>query len=82
MEPFLIWRILTASLGADGVSGHRIIGVIRGGDQRPGQQDMSVPGARCGGDSSGPAQPGTSGFRVSQRGYRVIARRAGGQSHR
>lgn len=38
--------ILTASLGAGTVSGHRMIGVIPGGDQRPGQQDMSVPGAR------------------------------------
>ena len=41
-----MWRILTASLGAGTVSGHRMIGVIPGGDQRPGQQDMSVPGAR------------------------------------
>ena len=43
-----MWRILTASLGAGTVSGHRMIGVIPGGDQRPGQQDVSVPGARCG----------------------------------
>jgi hypothetical protein len=28
------------------VSGHRMIDVIPGGDQRPGQQDASVPGAR------------------------------------
>ena len=41
-----MWRILTASLGAGGVSGHRMIGVIPGGDQRPGQQEVSVPGAR------------------------------------
>ena len=27
-EPFLMWRILTASLGAGGVSGHRMIRVI------------------------------------------------------
>ena len=48
-------RILTASLGAGRVSGHRTIGVIPGGDQRPGQQDMSVPGARC-----GARRPGTA----------------------
>jgi len=30
------------------VSGHRTIGVIPGGAQRPGQQEVSVPGARCG----------------------------------
>jgi hypothetical protein len=30
-----MWRILTASLGAGRVSGHRTIGVIPGGDQRP-----------------------------------------------
>jgi hypothetical protein len=41
-------RILTVSLGAGRVSGHRTIGVIPGGDQRPGQQDMTVPGVRCG----------------------------------
>ena len=50
-----MWRILTASLGAGGMSGHRTIGVIPGGDQRPGQQDMSVPGARC-----GARRPGTA----------------------
>jgi len=27
-EPFLMWQILTASLGAGGVSGHRMIRVI------------------------------------------------------
>jgi len=37
-------RILTASLGAGRVTGHRTIGVIAGGDQRPGQQEVSVPG--------------------------------------
>ena len=42
-----MWRILTASLGAGGVSGHRMIGVIPGGAQRPGQQEVSVPGAGC-----------------------------------
>jgi hypothetical protein len=47
MGALLIWRILTTSLGAGTVSGHRIIDVIPGGDQRPGQQDVSVPGARC-----------------------------------
>ena len=41
-----MWRILTDSLGAGTVSGHRMIGVIPGGDQRPGQQDMNVPGTR------------------------------------
>ena len=46
-EPFLMWRILTASLGAGRVSGHRTIGVIPGGDQRPGQQEVSVSGAGC-----------------------------------
>jgi hypothetical protein len=40
-------RILTASLGVGRVSGHGTIGVIPGGDQRPGQQEMSVPAARC-----------------------------------
>ena len=35
-----------ASLGAGPVSGHRTIDVIPGGDQRPGRQDVSVPGAR------------------------------------
>jgi hypothetical protein len=29
------------------VSGHRMIYVIPGGGQRPGQQGVSVPGARC-----------------------------------
>jgi hypothetical protein len=43
-----MWRILTASLGAGTVSGHRMIDVIPGGDQRPGQQDVSVPGQRRG----------------------------------
>jgi len=42
-----MWRILTASLGAGRVSGHHMIGVIPGGAQRPGQQEVSVPGARC-----------------------------------
>jgi hypothetical protein len=42
-----MWRILTASLGAGRVSGHRMIGVISGGDRRPGPQEVSVPGARC-----------------------------------
>jgi len=42
-----MWRILTASLGAGRVSGHHMIGVIPGGDQRPGQQEVSVPGAGC-----------------------------------
>jgi hypothetical protein len=46
-EPFLMWRILTASLGVGRVSGHRMIGVIPDGDQRPGQQEVSVPGAEC-----------------------------------
>ena len=41
-----MWRILTASLGAGTVSGHRMIDVIPGGGQRPGQQDVSVRGAR------------------------------------
>ena len=40
-------RILTASLGAGRVSGHRTIGVIPGGDQRPGQQEVSASGAGC-----------------------------------
>jgi DNA-binding CsgD family transcriptional regulator len=44
MLALLIWRILTASLGAGRVSGHRMIDVIPGGDQRPGQQGGSVPG--------------------------------------
>jgi hypothetical protein len=30
------------------VSGHRMIDVIPDGGQGPGQQDVSVPGARCG----------------------------------
>jgi hypothetical protein len=30
-----MWRILTASLGAGTVSGHRMIDVIPGGGQRP-----------------------------------------------
>jgi hypothetical protein len=38
----LIWRILTASLGAGQVSGHRTIGVIPVDDQRPGQQDVTA----------------------------------------
>jgi hypothetical protein len=42
-----MWRILSASLGAGRVSGHRMIGVIPGGDQRPGQREVSVPVARC-----------------------------------
>ena len=42
-----MWRILTASLGVGRVSGHRMIGVIAGGDQRPGQQEVSVPGTGC-----------------------------------
>jgi hypothetical protein len=42
-----MWRILTASLGAGTVSGHRMIDVIAGGGRRPGQQQVSVPGARC-----------------------------------
>ena len=41
-------RILTASLGAGTVNGHRMIDVIPGGDQRPGQQDVSVPGRGAG----------------------------------
>jgi hypothetical protein len=48
MLALLIGRILTASLGAGPVSGHRMIDVIPGGDQRPGQQDMSVPGRGAG----------------------------------
>ena len=43
-----MWRILSASLGADRLSSHRMIGVIPDRDQRPGQQDMTVPGVRCG----------------------------------
>ena len=54
-EPFLMWRILSASLGAGRVSGHRMIGVIPDRDQRPGQQDMSMPWAR-----SGARRPGTA----------------------
>jgi hypothetical protein len=42
-----MWRILTASLGAGTVSGHRMIDVIPDGGQRPSQQDVIVPGARC-----------------------------------
>jgi len=34
----------TCAAGLEG--GHRMMGVIPGGDQRPGQQDVSVPGAR------------------------------------
>jgi hypothetical protein len=39
-------QFLTASLGAGRVSGHHMIDVIPAGDQRPGRQDVSVPGAR------------------------------------
>ena len=46
-------RILTASLGAGRVSGHRTIGVIPGGDQRPGQQGVSVPGGAVRGAAAG-----------------------------
>src|SRR5215467_7850100 len=46
-------RILTASLGAGRVSGHRTIGAIPGGDQRPGQQDVSVPGGAVRGAAAG-----------------------------
>jgi hypothetical protein len=41
-----MWRILTASVGAGTVSGHRIIDVIPGGGQDPGQQEVSMPGTR------------------------------------
>ena len=50
----LIWRILTASLGVGRVSGHRMIDVIPGGDQRPGQGGVSVPGARLPGTAHVP----------------------------
>ena len=33
-----------------------MIGVIPGGDQRPGQEDLSVPGARCAARLPGPAR--------------------------
>jgi len=39
--------ILTVSLGAGTVSGHRMIDVITGGGQRPGQQDLSVGSCAC-----------------------------------
>jgi hypothetical protein len=45
MVALLIRRILTASLGAGRVSGHRMIGVISGDDQRLDQEDVSVPRA-------------------------------------
>lgn len=47
MAALLIRRILTASLGAGRVSGHRMIGVISGDDRRLYQEDVSVPRAWC-----------------------------------
>jgi hypothetical protein len=47
MVALLIRRILTASLGVGRVSGHRMIGVISGDDERLCQEDVSVPRAWC-----------------------------------
>jgi hypothetical protein len=60
MVALLIRRILTASLGADRVSGHRMIGVISGDDQRLYQEDVSVPraGASAGARRGGRRQAG------------------------
>jgi len=44
MVVLLIGRILTASFGVGRVSGHRMIDVISGDDQRPRQEAVSVPG--------------------------------------
>jgi hypothetical protein len=40
MLALLIWRNVTSILGADRMSGHRTIDVIRAGDQRLGQEDV------------------------------------------
>jgi hypothetical protein len=47
MAALLIRRILTASPDAGGVSGHRMIGVISGDNQRLRQEDVSMPRASC-----------------------------------
>ena len=61
-----MWRILSASLGAGRVSGHRMIGVIPDRDQRPGQQEHEHA---LGAERGAAAENGTWSFTVVGAGF-------------
>ena len=61
-----MWRILSASLGAGRVSGHRMIGVFPDRDQRPGQQEHEHA---LGAERGAAAENGTWSFTVVGAGF-------------